>query len=320
MATTPVQEVPQASVEDRLAAAFERAGMKDDPEPRDEPESEPEEEAQASAETDDESEAQAQTDESEEEADGEEVEFEGKAYKLPKPLKDAVLRQKDYTQKTQQVAEERRSLEIKAETIKAEAEFHKENFDKVVQAHALNAQLQQYAQVKWAELANADPAQYLVLDRQQRELQEAANRLNAELQQAGQSFQQKRTELKQKAQAKCIEELKRDFKDFGPELLKSLDDTGKSFGFTGEELASIADPRMVRVLHAAMQYKKLQGSKSLVEKKVQDARPVQVRSSRSAPTTHANAQLQQLRDQSKKTGKTADTEAYLAKLFEKRMR
>jgi len=316
MATTPVQEVPQASVEDKLAAAFERAGMKDDPEPPEESDDEPEEQESASKEDD--SEPEGQTEEST--AEAEEVEFEGDVYQLPKKLKDAVLRQKDYTQKTQQVAEERRTLEIKAETVKAEAEFHKENFDKVVQAHSLNTQLQQYAQVNWAALATADPAQYLVLDRQQRELQEAANRINAELQQAGQQFQVKRTELKQKAQAKCIEELKRDFKDFGPDLLKSLDDTGKSFGFTGEELASIADPRMVRVLHAAMQYKKLQGSKSLVEKKVQDTKPVQVRSSRSAPNTHANAQLQQLRDQSKKSGKTADTEAYLAKLFEKRMR
>ncbi len=313
--TTPQAEV---SVEDKLAAAFERAGVKDAPEPKprepepDEPEEQESEPVESEA-TEPEAEAQTET-------EAEDVELDGEVYNVPKKLKDAVLRHKDYTQKTQQVAEERRALELRAETVQVEAAFHKENFDKVVQAHALNAQIQQYAKVNWAELANADPAQYLQLDRQQRELQEAANRINGELQEAGTQFQAKRVELKQKAQAKCIEELKRDFKDFGPEFLKNLDDTGKAFGFTGEELASIADPRMVRVLHAAMQYKKLQGSKSLLDKKVETARPVQVRTARTAQSSVANAQLQQLREQSKKSGKTSDTEAYLAKLFEKKMK
>lgn len=313
--TNPVAEV---SVEDRLAAAFEKAGIKDDPVADTDPEDHQAEESEVPAEAEDESEAQAQADEPAD--DAEEVEFEGEVFALPKKLKDAVLRQKDYTQKTQQVADLRRQIEVQAEAVKAEAEFQKAHFEKAVQAHALNTQLQQFAQIPWAQLAQEDPGRYLQLDRQQRELQEAAYRVNAELQQAGQKFQEERGQLKQKAQAKCIEELKRDFKDFGPDLLRTLDETGKSFGFSGEELAQVTDPRMIRVLHAAAQYKKLQGSKALVDKKVENARPVQVKVSRTAQSSKANADLKAAKDRMLKTGKTADTENYLASLFAKKMR
>ena len=315
METTPQAEV---SVVDKLAAAFEAKGLRDDPAPPDTDPDEPEDSGPAET-------AEAADDPEVEDPpgnapDAEEVDFEGKVYAVPKEIKDALLRQKDYTQKTQQVAEIRRAVEERQEALKAESEFQQKHFEKVVQAHALGSQLQQFAQVNWTELANADPATYLKLDRQQRELQEALNRVNGDIQQAGTQFQAERVQQKQKAQARCIEELKKDFKDFGPELLKGLDDTGKSFGFSGEELASIADPRMVRVLHAAMQYKKLQGSKSLVEKKVQDAKPVQVKAARSANTTQANAQLQSAKEQMRKTGKTADVESFLAARFAKSMR
>ena len=131
---------------------------------------------------------------------------------------------------------------------------------------------------------------------------------------------QKAQQDKQKAQARCIEELRKEFKDFGPELLKNLDETAKSFGFTGEELSDIVDPRIIRVLHAATQFKKLQSGKSLVDKKVSNAKPVQAKGARSANTSHVNAQLKDSRDRLKKTGKVSDAESFLAARFAKFMR
>jgi len=313
METNPEVEVSGASVEDKLAAAFEKAGMVDPEQETDEPD-EPEAEAEVEAEP----EAEAQPDEAED--DAEEVEYEGKAYKLPKELKDALLRQQDYTKKTQDVAERRRAIEEQAQALEARSKFNEEHFAKAVEAHALNSQLQQFAQVDWAGLADSNPSQYLQLDRQHRQLQEAANRVNAELQHLGQQFQGKMLETKQKAQARCIEELKRDFKDFGPDLLRKLDETGRAFGFTGDELAQVTDPRMIRVLHAATQYKALQGNKTIADKKVQTAKPVQIKAARTAQTSQANAQLQAARDRLRKTGKSADAEAFLAQRFAKSMR
>jgi hypothetical protein len=319
METNPAAEVSQASVEDRLAAAFEKAGMRDDPQSEEEvTDDQPEASPDDTDDTEEESpEAEASPEETTE--DAEEVEYEGKSYKLPKELKDALLRQQDYTKKTQEVAATRRSVEERAQALQAEVEFNAAHFNKALEAHALNAQLQQFAQVNWAELAEADSARYLMLDRQQRTLQDAANRVNAELQQLGGEFLQKKQEARQKAQAKCIEELRRDYKDFGPELLRSLDETGRKFGFSAEELSQVTDPRMIRVLHAATQYQKLQG-KSIADKKVQGVKPVQVKSARSAQGSQANAQMAELKSRLQKTGKSSDAEALLAARFAKSMR
>lgn len=318
MAETTTAPEPVVSPEDRLAAAFERQGVKDAPEPVDEDASvEQEDEAEESA---DESEVEASSDTEQDPTESEEVEYEGKAYKLPKELKDALLRQKDYTQKTQEVAEKRRAADQLAEQVKFQSEFQQAHFAKAVEVQGLESQLQQYAQVDWAALAKEDPAQYLMLDRQQRALQEAANKGKAELQHLAHDHASKAQELRRQAQARCIEEVRKDIKDFGPDLLKSIDETGRAFGFSGEELAQVTDPRVVRVLHAAMQYQKLQGSKSLAEKKVVDAKPVQVRSASSATINQQAKTLNDARARLKSTGRPADAEALLAARFAKSMR
>ena len=320
METNSATEVSNTSAEDRLAAAFEKAGYGD---PVEDDTEEPEvSEADDSEESDSEVDASAEDGEPqpEAEADSEEVEYEGKAYKLPKELKDALLRQQDYTRKTQDVAATRKSLEEKAQSLELRQKFQEEHFVKAVEAQSLNTQLKQYAQVNWAELAESNPTQYLQLDRQYRQLQEAANRVNADIQSLGQQFAQQISQDKQKSQARCIEELKRDWKDFGPELLKELDDTGRSYGFSGEELSDIADPRVIKVLRDAMQFKKLQGSKSLVQKKVQDAKAVKANGSRSAITSTASAKLNEAKAIMKKSGKSSDVEGFLAARFAKAMR
>ena len=62
----------------------------------------------------------AATDEAESEV--EDVDWEGKKYAVPKELKDALMRQSDYTRKTQEIAETRRALEAKEAEIQQRAQ------------------------------------------------------------------------------------------------------------------------------------------------------------------------------------------------------
>lgn len=304
--TEGVEEFDERSIEDKLAAAFERAEKAPKAEAQEEETAEEpaEETAEESAEPSDES---------------EDVEYEGKAYRLPKELKEALLRQQDYTKKAQDVAETRRVLEQQRAQVELQSKFQEKHLEKLSEAQYLSRQLQQFSQVDWAKLADENPAQYLQLDRQQRTLQDAYNRSVAEIQSLSGEFEKEVRSTKQKAQAQCLEELKRHF-DPNPETIKALDETGKSFGFTGEELAQVTDPRMIRVLHAAMQYKKLQSSKSLVDKKVATAKPVQLASARSTPSTQANASLADAKQRALKSGNTKDVESFLEKRFAKSMR
>lgn len=312
------------SIEAKLAASFERED-KPTKEPVRPVEDEAEEQVQDEGE---EVEREAGEPTGTEEADAaedatfEEAEFEGKQYRLPKELKEALLRQKDYTQKTQEVAENRRMLEEREQAFQAQSAFQQQHFAKAVEAHTLGEQLQQFAQVDWDKLADENPAEAMKLHARYVALQNKHAGIEREMQGLNGQFSQQMAETRQKAQAQCLHELKKDFPELAspekaPVLLKGLDETGRSFGFTGQELANIADPRIIRVLHAAMQYKKLQSAKSVVDKKVQTAKPVQVQASRTAQSNTRTAQLSDLKTRAIKSGKTSDVESFLAARFAK---
>ncbi|MEK7206302.1 MAG: hypothetical protein AAB134_00265, partial [Pseudomonadota bacterium] len=86
-----------------------------------------------------------------------EVEYEGKQYKLPPELKDAVLRQADYTRKTTEVAEARRAVEAEREQIQALANRSQEEFQAHVTFTQLDAAVKQYETIDWAAWMQTDP-------------------------------------------------------------------------------------------------------------------------------------------------------------------
>ena len=72
--------------------------------------------------------------------DSEEVEYEGNKYKVPKALSGALMRQADYTKKTQEVAELRKAAEARQARIADEEKaFHE---DRQEHLHALNLDMQ----------------------------------------------------------------------------------------------------------------------------------------------------------------------------------
>lgn len=315
--TNPQAEV---SAEDKFAAIFEKQGVKDTPNPEEVKEPEPEEVEETTdeaAETDD-SDAEGTTEETAEAA--EEVEFEGKAYKLPKELKDALLRQADYTRKTQEVADHRKTVEQQAAEVRMQAEFQQAHMPKLVELRTMEAQLQQYGQIDWPKLVESDPSQAMLLQIQQRDLQAKADAIRGDVQRLAQEHGQKAAELRQQAQARCIEQVRKEIKGFDADMLKGIDDTARTFGFTGEELSQVTDPRVVRVLHAAMQYQKLQGSKSIADKKVLNVKPVTVTTARTAQPNMQAKQMNDARARLKSTGRPADAEALLAARFARNMR
>lgn len=319
--TNPQEVSPEAQLE----AAFAKRYGEDTP-PKEEVDDEPEvddaepdegESTESESETD---EADSDEETAKTEDDAEEVEFEGKAYKVPKEIKDALLRQSDYTRKTQEVAEQRKVVQQQVQEIELQQAFQKEHFPKMMEMRVLETQLQQFAQVDWRALIAENPAQAMELQLQRDNLRERAGSIKAEIQQLAAEHGAKAAELRQQAQARCIETVRKDIKGFDADMLRSIDETARGFGFTGEELAQVTDPRVIKVLHAAMQYQKLQASKPLAAKKVQDAKPVQVATSRSAQPSMQTKQLADARARLKSTGRPGDAEAFLAAKFARSMR
>jgi hypothetical protein len=237
---------------------------------------------------------------------------------VEKPLDEVVaLAQQglDYTQKTQQVAEQRKELEAYAEQIKAQEQAFQEQMqlnnvliEDVAKITSLDQQLNQYANVNWQQLSDNDFVEAQKLFFTYNQLQQERSALVSQFEAKKQQVVQKQTQLMSEKIAKGKEILAKEIPNWSPETNQALLSTGKDYGFSDAELNAIVDPRHVKVLHDAMQWRKLQQN-STVKKKVSSAKPV-VKPGAKDTKAEANSTHRQLRDQLRKTGK-ADMAAKL---------
>ena len=231
---------------------------------------------------------------------------------VEKPLDEVVaLAQQglDYTQKTQQVAEQRKELEAYAESIKAQEQaFHEQMqlnnvlIEEVAKITSLDQQLNQYANVNWNQLSDNDFVEAQKLFFTYNQLQQERSQLVSQFEVKKQQVVQKQTQLMAEKIAKGKEILAKEIPNWSPETNQALLSTGKDYGFSDAELNSIVDPRHVKVLHDAMQWRKLQQN-SVVKKKVSNAKPV-VKPGSKDTKAEANSNHRQLRESLRKTGKS----------------
>ena len=231
---------------------------------------------------------------------------------VEKPLDEVVaLAQQglDYTQKTQQVAEQRKELEVYAESIKAQEQaFHEQMqlnnvlIEEVAKITSLDQQLNQYANVNWNQLSDNDFVEAQKLFFTYNQLQQERSQLVSQFEAKKQQVVQKQTQLMAEKIAKGKEILAKEIPNWSPETNQALLSTGKDYGFSDVELNAIVDPRHVKVLHDAMQWRKLQQN-SVVKKKVSNAKPV-VKPGSKDTKAEANSNHRNLREQLRKTGKS----------------
>lgn len=228
-----------------------------------------------------------------------EIEKDGKKYRIPADLKDGFLMQSDYTRKTQEVAEMRKSYETKME----EAARHYQTSQEVLEAKAymlnVDTQLKQYENINWQQLANEDPmgAQqaYMHFQQLKEERGKVANYLTAEEQQrtarAEQDIANRLQETRQFAE--------KNIPGWTPEIdVKVVDFATKELGFEVEQLRAAVNPTIYRTLHLAWV-----GAQSLQKQNVApkpaapQAKPLTTVSAKSNPATRlspANMSVEQM--------------------------
>ena len=231
---------------------------------------------------------------------------------VEKPIDEVVaLAQQglDYTQKTQQVAEQRKELEDYAKGIQAqeaifrqEVELQNVLINEVAQITALDQKLAAYQNVNWQQLSDNDFVEAQKLFFTYNQLQQDRNALVSQFEAKKQEVVQKQTQLLSEKIAKGKEVLAKEIPNWSPETNQALLSTGKDYGFSDAELNSIVDPRHVKVLHDAMQWRKLQKN-STVKNKISNAKPV-VKPGAKDSKNEANSNHRQLREQLRKTGKS----------------
>lgn len=212
----------------------------------------------------------------EEDDDSEEVEHDGQKFRIPKALKPALMMHADYTRKTQEVAELRKAVEAqRAAGANLDQELVQHQA-KIVSIDARIAEFNALSDSDWANLEQQDPAQAQQLWRQFSQLKDARQQAAGQLQTKvhERSLEQQRIVAKQIEEGQAV--LARDIKDWSPEVAGKLSDFAvREFGFSPQEVGSIIDPRMVKVLHRLFEADQVVKKQAAVNKatKAQDVRP-----------------------------------------------
>lgn len=179
------------------------------------------------------------------------LELDGEVHTLPLSLKGAFLRQADYTRKTQELAEGRRSLEAeRAAADAARRAYRGALSDRAVLA-ALEEQVEALEGIDWRGLAEEDPERAKALWSRYEETQALREDLVAAIEADAARDEALAAREAAQAMAETGARLREEIDGWSPEVAAKLVEYGQAFGVTLEELAQMADPRLWKLLHKA---------------------------------------------------------------------
>ena len=176
----------------------------------------------------------------------------GKAVKVPKELEPYLMRQSDYTRKTQEVSALRREVEAE----KAYVEQTKSLSNEEIQAQAvefnIQSELAKYQAVNWQEWMNTDPLEAQSQYMRYQQLEKA----HSQVSEYKQNLAQQRSQIAEQETANRLrataEFAKKSIKGFTPELDARVTDFAvRELGFSRESLFQGINPQSYRALYLA---------------------------------------------------------------------
>jgi len=203
------------------------------------------------------------------------LDWEGQTLRIPKGLKEAVMRTDDYTRKTQELAEQRRAvdqLREAAQTRQTEAAFHDSIAEENREIAIIDAYLSQASKM---DVSQMDMNQ---LFRHKMELDQVKERRASIVQ----SITDKRNKFNSELSAKIAElrgksrELaSKSIQGFSEETEKAMREYAKAEGLADPEIDNVLlDPRSYKIIYKAMQFDKVKaGTGKAVEKVGQVLKP-----------------------------------------------
>ena len=231
-------------------------------------------------------------------------------------LQQGYSRTKDYTKKTQALAETRKTVEAERARIE-EAKQLRDTYSQRLQVieQMLN---QNPDNENLAELKESDPIGYAIKVAERSEKEKQLQAVQAERQRIAQQQQAEQQEQLKGHLALEAQKLKEWIPEFRDEAKadlarKEIKAYAKSIGFSDQELANVYDARAVQTLFKAMQYEKLMKGKGVATKKVSEA-PKTLRAGAAQPQGSSEQEAMKKQFQKlKQSGNKRDA----AKLFEK---
>lgn len=241
-----------------------------------------------------------------------EVEIEGELYQVPAKIKDRFIQHADYTRKTQELAEARRSLAAKEQVVQLQAAFHQSVKDEMTQLASIESQMSQFQKLDWQTM---DTDQLVRTKHQLDQLRDAKSELEKNLQAKGADFQKRLQEERQKAIDAGLKYVQQKVKTFNDATAKELVNYGVSEGYTQDELSQLVDPRVIVTMWKAQQWDKLQASKPSITNKASQAAPVIKPSATPKQVSHKDVLTKQIRESKDPRAKARAAEEYFASIL-----
>ncbi len=208
-----------------------------------------------------------------EEPESVEVEYDGILYDVPIALKDALLRQNDYTVKTQEIALSKKEYEVQTEQIaleRSQYEFAQSVFDEALEIRVLDSQAEQWKEYMRAHVETISLTEMQTAQMRREDVIEERDKLALNIQTKQANHQQAQDQSQAEILKKGTEVLQQKIPDWGPEKEKAVQDFALSLGYPPSQLLNVT-PMDVVVLHGYMQYQALLANKTNAVKQVQSA-------------------------------------------------
>lgn len=184
-----------------------------------------------------------------------EVEYEGNKVKVPETVKDALMRQADYTKKTMTLAEEKAAFEAEAAKAKETWASDEKAFNQTIKLRQIEQQLEEAKQVDWALWEKVNPAQAQRGLFELQQLQKEHGDVTTELSNYKQSMETAQTEARTQARQSALETAAREIPNWNDEKRTALESLGVELGIPKEVVGSIDEAWAYRLLHYAQQGK-----------------------------------------------------------------
>ena len=241
-----------------------------------------------------------------------------KAYKLKVPMKNGDqeweeeltledmrnqrMMQADYQRKTQDLAKERAQAQEQArqhlEQVRAQAMQELQVYEDAM----LQAVAPQLQGVDWNRLSQEDPAQWAHLRQLRDNVSQALQGIRYQRHQIEQQQQAEQQQRIAQAIAQANQTLSSELPGWGQDMQKSLVKTAQAYGFADQELATVVDPRVIKVLHDAHKWRELQTQNPEVTKKVAAAPKVLKPGAKRSANEDSAKEMSDLRDRFNKSG------------------
>lgn len=208
-----------------------------------------------------------------------EFELEGDKYVLPKKLEKAVLQERDYTQKSQTLADQRRHVELKEQQFRVrelQSKFNDEVANDVRQMQMIDAVLEQ--PINWQSMTTDEAFRHKI---QLDDLKQQRDKIAKTVQEKYGQWQQKQQSEFAELQRKTLEVIRQRIPTWNDTVANEVTAHFRERGLTDADFAAMnQNPVYIEAAWKAMQFDKLQAKAT---KTVETAKAVKTTSAKPMP-------------------------------------